>query len=43
MEIKVDGQVYNVEKGQNAFDLLKLINPENKKRYPCLRAKRTEI
>jgi len=31
MEIKVDGQVYNVEKGQNAFDLLKLINPENKK------------
>lgn len=31
MEIKVNGQVYHLENGQNGFDLLKLINPENKK------------
>ena len=31
MEIKVNGLLYLVENGQTGFDLLKLVNPENKK------------
>lgn len=31
MEIKVNASVYSLEKGQNGFDLLKLVNVDNKK------------